>query len=187
MGIEIAIVFAIAAMLAGGQSTQPGTLASCNATSLNEAAECLRTKLSEADQGALVGAQGGSAIRGDIDQLVRYEFRLDDSSSKVGTWLRKKGIASPMLQSSVIIEQYLAQKRGASLDLRLIAKVGAGMPSGTPPKLKDVTPDASQKEPQVAISREQCAVITKLPLDELGKCSRVGDKIKVLRKMKGAN
>ena len=184
MGIGLAI----AAMLAGEQSTQPGTLAACNATSLNAAADCLRTKLSGADQIALAGAPGGSAIRGDIDQLVRYEFRLDDSSSRVGSWLRKRGIISPMLQSSVIIDQYLAQKRGTSMDLRLIAKVGAGMPSGKPPTLADVTPDASREEPQVVISREECAAITKLPLDEVGECSRVGDKIKILRKTKmGAN
>ncbi|MBA3525431.1 MAG: hypothetical protein M3438_02010 [Pseudomonadota bacterium] len=190
MLLPLAMALAIQSGVPMPQRTTPvGSLASCDAKDLDEAANCLREKLSESDRIALVGSPvGGGVIRGEIDRFVQYEFRLYEPNSKVGNWLRERGIDSRMVQSSVIIDEYLYQQRGSTLDLRKIAKAAHGMPDGTPPTAGEFSGSEFDPTPSIKISREECAKITKLPPDQLGECFTQGDHINVTRiEKKSAN
>jgi len=169
------------------RTTPLGALAACKAKTLDQAADCLRNNLSENDRIALVAAPNGSSIRGQIDRFVQFEFRLYEPDSEVGQWLRKRGIESRMVQSSVIIDEYLAEQRGANLDLNAVAKASRGVPDGTPPTAAELSNEAADTATRTKLSREECAKITKLPLDELGECFKQGDRILVSRMEKAGS
>ena len=164
-----------------GRTTPIGTLSACAPSNLKDAVSCLESRLSEADRKSLVGARGGANIRGQIDRFIQYEFRLHEADAALGNWLRRRGISSPMAQSAVVIEEYLASLRGGTLDLKAVAKASARIPNGTPPTLAELTAEEAETQASAKIDREECAAITKLPLAEIGECFRVGDRIKVSR------
>ena len=136
---------------------------------------------------ALVAADGPSAIRGQIDRFVQFEFRLYEPDSPVGNWLRERGITSRLAQSSVIIEEYLAQQREMTLDLREVAKATRDLPDGTAPTAAEFAASRARQVPSTKIPKDDCATITKLPPDELGECYMEGDRIKVTHKKASAN